>query len=288
MRTADPDTGLLPRRAGRQDWRPGQRLATGPPRGHDRRPAGDRSAAHGPGWALDRALARDQRGTYRSGPIRVGVRGGITVHRLGLMALIDGLDVASAHDATEESGPEADVLVLAEPTDGAPLDRAAARPDPRSRPDPRAQPDTRDGREEHPVPVIVATAEAVSARDVLRCLTGPVRGVVTLAAPPTTWACAIAGVVAGGYAVDPGLTRELVLLAAVGTPYGPRPLGLTAQQQRILDLVATGLSNRAIADELGISPDTVKTHLAAAMRQLDARDRTEAAQRLAAARGRMG
>jgi DNA-binding NarL/FixJ family response regulator len=138
------------------------------------------------------------------------------------------------------------------------------------------------------VPVIVTTVEAVSARDVLRCLTGPVRGVVTLAAPPTTWACAIAGVMAGGYAVDPALTRELVLLAAVGTPYGPRPLGLTAQQQRILELVATGLSNRAIAGELGISPDTVKTHLAAAMRLLDAGDRVEAAQRLAAARGRTG
>lgn len=274
MRTADPDAGLRSRRPGRQGWRPGQRVAAGHPWAHDPRPAGDRPTARRHASAYDRALARDQRGAYRSSPIRVGVRGGNTVHRLGLIALIDGLDVASARDAAEETSPEADVLVLADPTDDVPRGSAGH--------------DLGDRCEEHSTPVIVATTEGVNGRDVLRWLTGPVRGIVTLAAPPTTWACAIAGVVAGGYAVDPSLTRELVLLAAVGTRYGPRPLGLTAQQQRILDLVARGLSNRAIARELGISPETVKTHLTAAMHRLDAGDRVEAAQRLAAARGSRG
>lgn len=259
MRTADPDTSLLALRRGRQGPRAGHRMAIGHP------------------WKpRDRALARDQRGAYRAGPVRVGVRAAMTVHRLGLIALIDALDVASAHDAVEATGAEADVLVLADPGDDAPLPRGSVGRD------------LRDRHEEHSIPVIVATTEAVSGRDVLRWLTGPVRGLVTMAAPPTTWACAIAGVAAGSYAVDPALTRELVLLAAVGTRYGPRPLGLTAQQQRILDLVATGSSNRAIAGELGISPETVKTHLTAAMHLLNAGDRVEAAQRLTAARGLEG
>lgn len=275
MRTAGPDIELLHRRPMRQAWRPVERVAAGY-RVHELRPAGDRPAGHGHRPSYDRPLARDQRGTYRSDVIRVGVHGAITVHRLGLIALIDELDVVAAHDATEEVGEEVDVLVLSDPTDAVSLRRVSARPDPQ------------DGRDEYAVPVIATTAETVSARDVLRCLTGAVRGVVTLAAPPTTWAGAIAGVAAGGYAVDPALTRELVLLAAVGTPYGPRPLGLTAQQQRILDLVGIGLSNRAIAGELGISPDTVKTHLAAAVRLLNAGDRLEAAERLAAARRRAG
>lgn len=268
--------GPLPRRPARQGWRAGHRPAVDHGWALNPRPAGHPQTGYSDGSAYDRALASEERGTYQTGPVRVGVRGGITVHRLGLIALIDGLDVAAAHDATGGQGPEADVLVLADPTDDASLPRTSA------------EPNRRDEQEGHSVPVIVTTADAVSGRDVLRLLTGPVRGVVTLAAPATTWSCAIAGVVAGGYAVDPVLTRELVLLAAVGTPYGPRPLGLTAQQQRILDLVATGMSNRAIARELGISPDTVKTHLAAAMRLLDAGDRVEAADRLAAARGRRG
>lgn len=257
MRTADPDTGQERghRRPGSQGWRPRQRLAPGHRRSHDG------------------ALARDERSTYRSSHIRVGVHGDLAVHRLGLVALIDELDVASAHDATEAESPAPDVLVVAGPPDATALPRAT-----RGR-------ETPDGHVEHPVPMIVATADAVSGRDVLRWLSGPVRGVVTLAAPAATWACAIAGVAAGGYSVDPTLTRELVLLAAVGTRYGPRPLGLTAQQQRILDLVATSMSNRAIAAELGISPETVKTHLTAAMHHLNAADRVDAAQRLAAARG---
>ncbi len=269
-------TGRLPRRPMGGDWRPGHRATTVLRWTRYPSSPGHSEACHGGGSASDRSLAGEERGSYRSGPVRVGVLGGITVHRLGLIALIDELDVASARDATEGGGPVPDVLVLADPTDAHSFSGASEGTD------------AEEGPGEHSVPVIVTTAEAVRGRDVLRCLTGPVRGVVTLAAPPTTWAGVITGVVAGGYAVDPVLTRELVLLAAVGTPYGPRPLGLTAQQQRILDLVATGMSNRAIAGELGISPDTVKTHLAAAMRHLDAGDRVEAAKRLATERGVMG
>lgn len=273
MGSAGTATGPLPRRPARQGWRAGHRPAVDLRWARYPRSASQPQVGHGDGSAYGRALAGEARGAYRSGPVRVGVRGGIPVHRLGLIALIDGLDVASAHDATEGQEPEVDVLVLADPTDNTSLPRTSAGPD------------RRDEGEDHPVPVIVTTGAAVSGRDVLRLLTGPVRGVVTLAAPLTTWACAITAVVAGGYVVDPVLIRELVLLAAVGTPYGPRPLGLTAQQQRILDLVGTGMSNRAIAGELGISPETVKTHLTAAMRHLDAADRIEAAQRLAQARG---
>lgn len=215
-------------------------------------------------------LAREHGGPYRPAPVQVGVLGATAVPRLGLMALIDALDGAAAHDATDPDCPDLDVMVVADAAHA--TDRHADA----------------GGQGTTPVPTILTAAEPVRGRDVLRHLTGLVHGIVMLAAPPPTWACAIAGVAAGGYVVDPVLTRDLVLLAAAGTPYGPRPLGLTAQQQRILDRVGDGLSNRAIARDLGVSPETVKSHLAAAMRLLDARDRSDAARQLRVARAERG
>jgi DNA-binding NarL/FixJ family response regulator len=42
--------------------------------------------------------------------------------------------------------------------------------------------------------------------------------------------------------------------------YGFEPL--TAREQQIAAAIARGLSNRQVATELGISPETVKRHLA--------------------------
>jgi two-component system, NarL family, response regulator LiaR len=54
-------------------------------------------------------------------------------------------------------------------------------------------------------------------------------------------------------------------------------LGLSARQQAVLNLVAEGKTNRQIAGELGISTQTVKTHLRAIMAKLMVADRTQAA-----------
>lgn len=52
---------------------------------------------------------------------------------------------------------------------------------------------------------------------------------------------------------------------------------LTERQHDVLDLVARGLTNREIARVLGISTATVKSHVLAILRALDADSRTEAA-----------
>jgi DNA-binding NarL/FixJ family response regulator len=44
--------------------------------------------------------------------------------------------------------------------------------------------------------------------------------------------------------------------------------GLTVRQQQILNLVLNGRSNKLIARELGISPNTVKVHIQAIFREL--------------------
>jgi DNA-binding NarL/FixJ family response regulator len=51
---------------------------------------------------------------------------------------------------------------------------------------------------------------------------------------------------------------------------------LTAREQEVLELLAAGLSNRRIAERLGISEHTVKFHVNAIYGKLDASSRTEA------------
>jgi len=52
--------------------------------------------------------------------------------------------------------------------------------------------------------------------------------------------------------------------------------GLTGRQIEVLRLLARGLPNKAIARELGLAEATVKVHLLAIYRVLQARNRTEA------------
>jgi two-component system, NarL family, response regulator LiaR len=53
-------------------------------------------------------------------------------------------------------------------------------------------------------------------------------------------------------------------------------LGLTGQELKVLEQLAAGRSNKEIARALGLSPNTVKTHLANLFAKLEVRRRTQA------------
>jgi NarL family two-component system response regulator LiaR len=55
-----------------------------------------------------------------------------------------------------------------------------------------------------------------------------------------------------------------------------RSLKLTRQEVRVLEKLASGRSNKEIGRDLGLSPNTVKTHLANLFGKLGASRRTEA------------
>jgi DNA-binding NarL/FixJ family response regulator len=59
---------------------------------------------------------------------------------------------------------------------------------------------------------------------------------------------------------------------------------LTPREVQVLELLAEGLANKAIADRLGISDQTVKFHVAAILAKLGVANRTEAV-RVAVRRG---
>lgn len=58
-----------------------------------------------------------------------------------------------------------------------------------------------------------------------------------------------------------------------------RSLGLTGQEVRVLGQLAGGRSNKEIARRLGVSPNTVKTHLANLFAKLEVQRRTQAINR---------
>ena len=57
-----------------------------------------------------------------------------------------------------------------------------------------------------------------------------------------------------------------------------RELGVTPRELEILQLIATGMSNREIADKLFVSENTVKTHSSRLFDKLSAKRRTQAVQ----------
>jgi DNA-binding NarL/FixJ family response regulator len=87
-------------------------------------------------------------------------------------------------------------------------------------------------------------------------------------------------VVAGGDALlSPSVTRQLIS-EFVSQPsherHSPGELEeLTDREREVLALVAAGLSNREIAEQLVISPATAKTHVSRILLKLDARDRAQ-------------
>ncbi len=89
---------------------------------------------------------------------------------------------------------------------------------------------------------------------------------------------AVRVVAAGDGLLDPGVTRRLIDHYA-STPAaldGGRLTALTPRETEVLVQVARGGTNAEIAAALGISPSTVKDHVAVVLAKLGARDRVQA------------
>jgi DNA-binding NarL/FixJ family response regulator len=59
----------------------------------------------------------------------------------------------------------------------------------------------------------------------------------------------------------------------------PQPADLSPREREVLALIARGATNKEIADDLFLSPHTVKDHTSSLYRKLDVRNRAEAVQR---------
>ncbi|SRR5690554_3572429 len=97
------------------------------------------------------------------------------------------------------------------------------------------------------------------------------RGILPRSVSSERLAAALIAVCTGLAALDPDL------MATLPAPAAPASIeALTPRETEVLELLAEGLANRAIAQRLGISEHTVKFHLNAILGKLGAQSRTEA------------
>jgi DNA-binding NarL/FixJ family response regulator len=98
--------------------------------------------------------------------------------------------------------------------------------------------------------------------------------------PRATLIEAVRTVAAGDALLAPAITRRLIARYTAEPRTAappPRQLGeLSAREHETLRRLARGRSNAEIARELHVADATVKTHVAAVLRKLDLRDRTQA------------
>jgi len=98
-------------------------------------------------------------------------------------------------------------------------------------------------------------------------------------APPEDLLHAIRSVQAGDAVIAPSSTRRLLTRLATGLPTASASEAfpeLTEREREVLLLIAKGLSNQEICQELYLAEPTVKTHVGRVLAKLGARDRVQA------------
>lgn len=96
---------------------------------------------------------------------------------------------------------------------------------------------------------------------------------------PTELLQAVRVVAAGDALLAPSVTRTLIAAFAAQPRRAQAPpavlAALTEREREVVALVAGGLSNDEIAEQLVITPATAKTHVSRAMGKVDVRDRAQ-------------
>lgn len=112
---------------------------------------------------------------------------------------------------------------------------------------------------------------------VLEAIRAGASGFLGKGTDPASLLSAIRTVADGEQLLSPAATRAVIEQIASAPPSRPRPGidDLTDREREITVLVARGLSNTEIAEQLYISPATAKTHVNRAMMKTAARDRAQ-------------
>ena len=116
-------------------------------------------------------------------------------------------------------------------------------------------------------PIVVFTGNG-GARLLADALKAGVKGYVRKDSPPEDLVRAIQAAQSGDFYVDPALSSTIVLEEGDRT--------LTVRQREILQMLADGMQTEAVARELGLSTETVRTHTKRILAKLHADTRTQA------------
>ena len=122
----------------------------------------------------------------------------------------------------------------------------------------------------HPAPPVLILTTYDSDADILAAVEAGASGYMLKDAPPEQIRQAVLSAAAGETALAPEVAARLM-----GRIRNPEP-ALSAREIQLLELLATGMGNRAIAKQLFISEATVKTHLVHIYGKLGVDNRTAA------------
>jgi DNA-binding NarL/FixJ family response regulator len=121
--------------------------------------------------------------------------------------------------------------------------------------------------EELDTPIVVFTSDG-GARLLMEALKAGVKGYVRKDSPAEDLVRAIQAAQSGEFYVDPALSSTIVLDDGDKT--------LSARQREILQMLADGMQTDHVADKLGLSTETVRTHTKRFLAKLSADTRTQA------------
>lgn len=128
-------------------------------------------------------------------------------------------------------------------------------------------------RQRHPDIQVIALTSYKDPAWIQAALRSGAIGYLLKDIPIDDLAAAIRAARAGRRTLAPEATQALVEAAAQPAPPGQ---DLTGREREVLRLLAQGLDNVAIAEHLGVSRSTIKTHVSSLLSKLGAASRTEA------------
>lgn len=101
-------------------------------------------------------------------------------------------------------------------------------------------------------------------------------GYVLKGADPEDIVRAIASVAAGHAIFGPGVAKRAIAYLSAPARNDPAFPSLTPREHEVLDLIATGLGNAAIAGRLSVSPNTIANHVSSIFAKLQVASRPAA------------
>ena len=138
---------------------------------------------------------------------------------------------------------------------------------------------TRAIKEEDPERVVLALTISEAEEDIVEMVAAGASGYVLKDVDPASLARSIQDAHAGRFQLDDALTRQVIMRLGSTLRRPRRHLAepLTDRETQILRMVVEGKGNKAIANRLGLSEGTIKSHLRNIYRKLQVRTRAEAA-----------
>jgi two-component system, NarL family, nitrate/nitrite response regulator NarL len=121
------------------------------------------------------------------------------------------------------------------------------------------------------VPVLGLVSDVTQSDMVWRA---GVRSILLRSAPPKTLISALHATAHRLWTLSPRIANEVPIFRSGEPAFEVEPL--TLREREVLNLMAEGLTNRAIAQRLSISEHTVKFHVNSILGKLDAQSRTDA------------